>query len=100
MTDARSTPPSPSSIKVFRLNDWEWWAADTLEAAIAHWKQRSGLTDEELEEPRELTADEMAKLEYVEHEDDPPTRRSFAAELAQRVAAGLEFPQPFATTEY
>lgn len=41
----------------------------------------------------------MAKLEYVDPDDDFK-KKSFAAELAARIAVGLAFPQPFATTEY
>lgn len=41
----------------------------------------------------------MDKLVYVEV-DDNYRKSSFAEELRARIAAGLEFPQPFATTEY
>jgi hypothetical protein len=89
----------PMPIKVYQLNEFEWWAAATLADAITDWKKWTGLTDDELDAPRELTAEEMRDLVYVEV-DDNMRRSSFAEELQARVDAGLEFPQPFATTEY
>lgn len=92
---ANALPP----IKVFRLNDFEWWAGPSLAACIADWKKWTGLDEEELDDPRELTAEEMARVKFVDPDDDY-RERSFESELAERIAAGLEFPQPFATTEY
>jgi hypothetical protein len=89
----------PMPIKVYQLNEFEWWAAATLADAIADWKKWTGLTDDELEDPRELTAEEMRELVYVDPDDDY-AKRPFAEELQARLDAGLEFPQPFATTEY
>lgn len=89
-----------ADIKVFRMNDFEWWAGETLEACIAHWKDaRNGRVEVELDDPRELDSSEMAQLQYM---DDPGTevKWSFDDELARRVKADAEFPQFFATTEY
>ena len=86
-------------IKVFRLNDYEWWAGPSLAACIADWKKWTGLEEDELDEPRELTAEEMARVQFVDP-DDEKVKRSFAEELSERVSAGLEFPQPFAFTDY
>lgn len=86
-------------IKVFRLNDYEWWAGPSLDACIADWKKWTGLDEEELDEPRELTAENMERLRFVDP-DDETVKRSFTEELAERVKAGLEFPQPFAFTDY
>lgn len=91
---ANALPP----IKVFRLNDYEWWAGTSLAACIADWKKWTGLDEEELDDPRELTAEDMAKMQFVD--PDSNTKSSFANELAERVKAGLEFPQPFAVTDW
>lgn len=85
-------------IKVFRLNDYEWWAGPNLAACIADWKKWTGLDEEELDDPRELTADEMARIQYVDPDDD--TKHSFAQELSERLSGKEEFPQPFAFTDF
>lgn len=48
----------------------------------------------------ECTAEEMETLTFLDDVDCPDSeKRTFAAELARRIAAGEQFPQLFAATE-
>jgi hypothetical protein len=86
-------------IKVFQLDDIEWWAGESLEACLAEARRQCG-PDCYLEssDQHEVSAEAMERLQFID--DDGTTRRSFAAELARRVAAGEQFPQPFAAEEW
>jgi hypothetical protein len=103
---AKAAAAFSAPIKVFKLNDYEWWAAASLAEAIADWKQWTGFGDEEaaenLDDPRELSDEEMDRLQFAhtEEDDTPYRKQSFRAELAEQIAAGETFPGFFATTEY
>jgi hypothetical protein len=92
----------PAPIHVFRLNDFEWYAGPSLEACIAKWKEYTGCTDEDLDDPRSLTDEEMDSLifNHTDEDETPYRRQSFRAYLAEQITAGVTFPEFFATTEY
>lgn len=99
---ALSLAAVPAPIHIYRLNDFEWFAGPSLQAAIAKWKEYTGCCDEELDDPRELSDEEMDRLTFV-HADEyerPFRKQTFRAELAEQIAAGVTFPEFFATTEY
>lgn len=92
-------------IKVFRMNDCDWVAAETAEQAMEWYLKETGVSKGEAtdgEPAVELTAAEMLTLKFVDREEaDPPVERTFEEELAERVALpGAAFPQLFASTEY
>ncbi len=95
---------------IYRLNDYEWYMAPSLEEAITAAMQTTGssredvftsdgshlpLTDAELDTLRYVDADEPGS---DEPEEGWPNR-SFREELAKRVAAGCG-AEVFASTEY
>lgn len=88
-------------MKVFKVSDYEWWMAETLEQAIGDFKETTGA---EPEEPRELSGTEMQTLRFHDAVGEEPRAgcrsRSFATELQHRIAAGVDKPELFATTEY
>ena len=89
---------SPSVIKVFQLDDIEWWAGESLEACVAEGRRQCGddcYSDEGYQ--GEVSPEAMQRLKFL---DDDGTMRTFAEELARRIAAGATFPQPFAASEY
>ena len=92
------------SWRVFRMDDYDWWIARSLEEAKASYKNEVGVDDKDIEDARELTEEELDRLHYVDvDEGERPvkkSRRTFRAELAQRIAAGLSKPELFACTEY
>lgn len=93
-------------MKLFRMNDCDWVMAPSLdEAANFYAKYTAGSYEDAMkDEPRELTDEEMDKLRFMDHADDPePSRgdRSFREELARRMATADENETDlFATTEY
>lgn len=87
------------TVKVFALNDCDWYAATSLKDAIRGWKQDTGMGDDELDNPHELTEADMLYYKFID-EDKPEEKRTFKDELQRRVVKGEKFPQFFATTEY
>ena len=87
-----------ATLRVFRLNDYEWWMAPTLEEAIAKAMAVFSLRADEVADDgaRELTDEELDRFIFV---DDNDNRRTFREELERRVAAGDE-ADFFASTEY
>lgn len=87
-------------MRVFKLNECDWYMAETLEQAIASYMLETGLPrDEAADEPRELTAEEMQRLVFVDDDNHVnEVRRSFAEELGRRLATDPR-PQLFASTE-
>jgi hypothetical protein len=52
-------------LKIFQLNEYEWWTAETLEDALEVACEESGLSLEEVSDsPTELTDDELDKLKF------------------------------------
>ncbi len=93
---------------VYQLNEFEWWMAPSLEAAIdcamkTAYLAREDVTDETC---HELTDAELDKLRFVDA-DEPGSEepeegwpsRSFREELNARIAAGCE-AEMFATSEW
>lgn len=92
-----SAAPAPT-MKVFALDDVEWWAGPSLEACVAAGKAACGA--ECYDEPDDYAELDDAAMQRLVFIDEDGTRRSFAEELARRVAAGEPFPQPFAATDW
>jgi hypothetical protein len=100
------TPPMSAPIpwRVFQMNDCDWWIARSLDEALADYKLQTGYGpgDEEVEDARELTEEQLDSLTFHDSdEDDCPNgiTRTFREELARRVAEGLDSPEMFASTE-
>lgn len=96
---------APLPWRVFRMNDCEWWVARTLAEAKAHYLEYTGCSEEEaFDDAHELDDESLDRLHYIDvDESERPikkSRRTFRAELAQRVSAGLSKPELFACTEY
>lgn len=84
------------SIKVFRMNDCDWWAAATLEEAKADYLKTTLIEADD--DSRELRPDEMENLKYFLDDEE---HVSFATQLENIVAAkDSTFPCMFASTEY
>ena len=90
-------------MKIFRMNDCDWMAGESLEACITAYKKTcegSGLSDDELlDEPRELTDHEMDRLKFWEGTPDNP-KGTFREALAKMEDEDAEFPVFFASAEY
>ena len=89
-------------MKVFRINDYEWYAAETLDEAIAEAVRMSGLpADEAADDPVEITEKEMDQLTFFDDMSDPESSqtRSFREQLQKMIDDGTKFPAYFAGTE-
>ena len=86
-------------MKVFAINEVDWWAAETLEEAKSDYLKERGMeeADEPFDDPHELDAEAMDRFRF--HDDDGTTI-SFREQLEIMVASGREFPAFFASTEY
>lgn len=92
------------TIKVFRMDDNEWWAGESLADCIAEGRRQCGADcyPDDPSEQYELDDQDMQRLVFIDESDgaEPPVKRTFAEELARRVAAGEQFPQPFAAEDW
>lgn len=95
-----------SEIKIFQMNDCDWWAADSLESAIQDCMEQYGYTREQVEEdePRELTDEELDSLQYTDDPSDSEAEtRTFREQLKvmqQEPEKYTPHPCLFASTEY
>ncbi len=87
------------SIRIFKMDDMEWWAGESLEVCIAEGRRQCGADcyPDNPNEQRELSDEEMRRLTFIDEDD---SRRTFAEELARRIEAGETFPQPFAAEDW
>jgi hypothetical protein len=88
------------AIKVFKLDDYEWWAGESLEACIAAARSEAGMDCYEDAETDgyEVTAEDMQTHKFTE--EDGVTQISFAEHLQELIEAPTEFPVLFAATEW
>lgn len=85
-------------IKVFQLNDSDWWAGRSLEEVKVVYMKETGLPeDEAFDNPLELSAETMSKLKFVREDNSKVT---FQDQLDFLVANEFEFPCFFASTEW
>lgn len=88
-----------TNIRIYALDDTDWWAGESLQACIAEARAQCGAgsyCDAE-EEGYELTDEQMQR--FVFHDDDDEAR-SFAAQLERELAEGGTFPRLFASTDF
>ena len=92
------------TIRVYSMDDNEWWAGESLTACVAEGRRQCGgeCYPDDPSEQHELSDEEMQRLVFIDESDgaDPPVKRTFAQELARRIAAGESFPQPFAAKDW
>ncbi len=85
-------------MKVFMMNDCDWWMAETAEDATRDYVA-AGCSSGDEDEPEELDDDQLDHLVFVWEADDGTNgRRSFREELNRRVAEGWK-SEFFASTE-
>lgn len=94
----------PNPIRIYRLDDTDWWAGESLQACIDEARSQCGAgsyCDAE-DEGQEVSDAEMQQLIYVDESDgaQPPIERTFAEQLAREVADGGGFPRLFASTDW
>jgi len=85
------------NIKVFQITDYEWWAAESAEAAVEDYLYVTGETEEYIiDRPYELNDEDM-KNNFINLEDG--RRITFEAYLAELIEADTAFPGMFTVAE-
>jgi hypothetical protein len=89
-------------IKIFQLNECDWWAGPDLESCIAAAIDQLSLDRDEVVDNKthELTDAEADTLTFVEWDDPVPDNFTFRKALECAVTRGDKFPQSFASTEW
>lgn len=88
-------------MKIFQLNDCDWFIGETLDACKAEYLANYG--EDVDDDAHELTDNELDTLMFNVCDGDERLtgeNRTFREQLAIEVAAGGEFPRLFASTEY
>lgn len=90
-----------ADVKVFAINDCEWWAGRDLESIKAAFIKAGYGDESSFCEPHEVVDPEMNRLTFVDDLSDVNSHKStFQEHLDLMVAQGAEFPCFFASTEY
>lgn len=97
-------------IRVFRLNDCDWFAGEDLESCIkGFFADYLGETDtpknreEYLDEPNELSDEELDRLKFTDIEGEwgkQGQQYTFRKALENMIKGEVEFPVLFASTEF
>ncbi|HLO65306.1 MAG TPA: hypothetical protein VK165_20275 [Azonexus sp.] len=90
-------------MKIFQMNDCDWWIGESLAACTADIIEYTGDPDCVEFDAHELTDHELDTLIFTDcDQDEVPTgmKRTFREQLAIEIAAGGKFPRMFACTEY
>lgn len=94
-------------MKVFEINECEWYAGEDAESCIKLAMEESGLTREDVcdgnedTKSMELSEEAMDRLHFIdEDEAGNTTKRTFAEQLQLMIERGETFPAFFATTEF
>jgi hypothetical protein len=84
-------------MRVFRVNDFDWWMAETAEQAKSAAIEFYG--DEDMvDEVVELTDDQLSSHTFYDEDDE--TTKTFEQQLLKRIKEGATTPEMFASTEY
>ena len=88
-------------MKVFQLNECDYWVGETLEACIAAAKEEWGETcfDEVMDRSEPCELDEKA-MNILKFHDENGETRTFAEQLTRDISEGGKFPRCFASSEY
>lgn len=105
MSDPLKFEPSaadPQVVKVYKLDDYTWWAGYSLQQCIKDALDEFGddCCQDAWEDAYELTDEQMQDERFVGDGSDAQRQcRTFATELQLRIDHGEQFPQLFACTE-
>lgn len=86
------------TIKVFALDDIEWWAGESLKSCLEEARRQAGADCYPESSDQHEVSDEAMQVLIFEDEDG--TRRTFAEQLLREIASGASFPCIFAATEW
>jgi hypothetical protein len=85
-------------LKVFRINDMEWWAGKSLNQIIDYHKKHLGVDEIEISYAYKLTKRQMTKLKFFSEEDN--NYISFQEELRNCRRDKIKSPFSFASRDW
>jgi len=85
-----------TQVKIFQMNEYDWYLAETAGQASAHYNFDYGPLNEEENQPRELDEKELESTFFTY---ESGVKLSFADRLKCMIELGDTAPQFFATTE-
>ena len=96
-----------SEVKIWKMNDCDWVAAETLGQAkqcladtVGSGTVNKEFEDEFLDEPEALSPFEMKTLKFRDEDAPKEKEISFKERLQFMIASGEKFPTFFASTEF
>ncbi len=90
------------TIKIYQMNDCDWVAAENLQDAKKALSECIGDdADELVEDPFELSDEQMNKLKFVDdlYDRENSDERTFKEQLEIMITNGEKFPCMFASSE-
>ena len=89
-------------IKIFKMNESDWVAGENIKKCKKFLCNLVELPEDEvIDEPYELSKEEIEKLIFIEDINDKNSvKRTFKEELELLIKKGEEFPCFFAATEW
>lgn len=90
-------------MKLFQMNDCDWWIGETISDCIKDCIAEYGCDLDDFDDARELDDLELDSLIFTDDDEDgvrAGEKRTFREQLAIEVAKGGEFPRMFASTEF
>ena len=89
-------------IKIFKMNESDWVAGEDIENCKKFLSKLVDIPEDEvIDEPYELSKEEIEKLIFIEDINDKNSvKRTFKEELELLIKKGEEFPCFFATKEW
>lgn len=85
-------------IRVFKLDDCEWWAGESLVSCLIAAREQAGV--ECYDDPDEQCEVLQETLEHIKFVDEDGSVRTMAEELRLQIEAGTTFPCILAATEW
>lgn len=97
-----------SNIKIYQMNDYDWFAGENAADCISKWCNEYEYTEADYADeysdngkfPRPLTDAEMDRLVVVSVDENDAPDMSFRSALDIMTRRGDSFPAMFASTEY
>lgn len=90
-------------VRVYRMDDMEWWVGESLAACVEEGRRQCGADCyPDSDEQHELSDAELQRLMFIDESDgaEPAVKRTFAEQLAREIAEGGPFPRPFAAEDW
>lgn len=90
-------------VKVFKMNECDWWVAKDIDSAIKAYLADSGVSREDIPDVRELTDEEMDRMMYLPADDESGNSLTFRQVLERMTAPDnhqFRHPEVFASTEF